>query len=522
MDATHGTLLLIDDEEANLDLLGAVLRPRGFTSLVQVSDPRLAAAAFQASRPDLVLLDLHMPHRSGFEVLDELRALIPADDFVPILVLTADVTPAVRERALGEGAHDFVTKPFDRTEVLLRVRNLLRTRLLHVEQRRARDAAERAAARDRLLAEASHLLGTSFDTTTSLAQLARLLASGWADACTVDLWAEGTMLRVASSPPADGPDPASAPPEPGFGLLAPEALRAALGPGAWESGLRVPLPGSAGVVGWLTLARTARRVAFDAAELALASELGRRAALGVENARAFQAAHQAIAAREQVLTVVAHDLRSPLTAVRLEVEMLRLEPARPLAEEHNRVLQRVERTVGRMDGLIQDLLDVARIGQGALALDRRPCDPGALLLEAAATLRPLVESQALTFDVRGPATLPEIDVDAGRLLQAVSNLVGNAAKFARFDGRVGLAWELANGELRIEVSDDGPGIPPDQLQHIFGAFWQARHADRRGLGLGLSIVQAITDAHGGRVWVESESGQATTFFLAIPTPIPAE
>jgi len=175
-----------------------------------------------------------------------------------------------------------------------------------------------------------------------------------------------------------------------------------------------------------------------------------------------------------------------------------------------------------MDGLIQDLLDVARIGQGALALDRRPCDPGALLLEAAATLRPLVESQALTFDVRGPATLPEIDVDAGRLLQAVSNLVGNAAKFARFDGRVGLAWELANGELRIEVSDDGPGIPPDQLQHIFGAFWQARHADRRGLGLGLSIVQAITDAHGGRVWVESESGQATTFFLAIPTPIPAE
>jgi len=492
MDATRCTLLLIDDEEANLDLLGAVLRPRGFTSLVRVNDPRVAAAAFQASRPDLVLLDLHMPHRPGFEVLNDLRALIPTDDFIPILVLTADATPAARDRALGEGAHDFVTKPFDRTEVLLRVRNLLRTRLLHLDQRRAREAAERAATRDRILAEASRLLGTSLDTTTSLAQLAQLLASGWADACTIDLSVDGTMLRVASSPPSDS------------------------GARDWESDLRVPLAGSAGVVGWLTMARAAGRAAFDADDLALASELGRRAALGVENARAFQAAQQAIAAREQVLSVVAHDLRNPLAAVRFDIEMLRSEPERPLSQQDDLTLQRVEQSVARMDGLIQDLLDMARIGRGPLALDRNPCDPGGLMMEAAAMLRPLVEGQGLTFDVRGPASLPMLNLDAGRLLQAVSNLVGNAAKFAHFDGRVGLSWELANGELRIEVSDDGPGIPPDQLQHIFGAFWQARHADRRGLGLGLSIVQAIIQAHGGRVWVQSEPGQATTFFIAIP------
>jgi signal transduction histidine kinase len=274
-------------------------------------------------------------------------------------------------------------------------------------------------------------------------------------------------------------------------------------------------------VGWLVVARTSGRPAYDGEDLALASELGRRTALGIENARAFQAAHEAIAAREQVLAVVAHDLRSPLTALRLEVEMLRLEPVRPLAEEDDQALQRVERTVGRMDGLIQDLLDVARLERGALSLDRRPCDGGMLMREAVASLRPLVEGQGLQFDAQGPDTLPAVDLDAGRVLQVVGNLVGNAAKFAPYDGRVGLAWEMVDGELRIEVSDDGPGIPPDQLQHIFGAFWQARHADRRGLGLGLAIVRAITEAHGARIWVESEVGRGTTFVVAFPASRPA-
>ena len=140
----------------------------------------------------------------------------------------------------------------------------------------------------------------------------------------------------------------------------------------------------------------------------------------------------------------------------------------------------------------------------------------ALLEEAAATLRPLVASHGLRFDVHGDAALPVMDVDARRLLQAVSNLVGNAAKFAAHDGCVALTWALADGELRIAVRDDGPGIPADQLQHIFGAFWQARHADRRGLGLGLAIARAVVEAHGGRLWVESVVGQGSTFVIALP------
>ncbi|HEY7768174.1 hybrid sensor histidine kinase/response regulator [Longimicrobium sp.] len=493
MDTTACTILLVDDEEANLDLLEIVLKPRGYTSLVRVSDARQAVAEFRRAQPDLVLLDLHMPHRTGFEVLADLHALVPADEYLPVIVLTADITAAARERALANGASDFVTKPFDRTEVLLRVRNLLHTRLLYGQERRAREAAERAAARDRLLADASRLLSASFDNGTALAQLRALLASGWGDICVVDVPEEGAAPAGADEP---------------TGLLGEKDARAALGPGMWSSALRVPLAGSGPSVGWLVVGRTVENAPFTEDDLALA----------VENARAFQAAQNALAARDQVLAVVAHDLRSPLTAVRFEVEMLRLDPVAPLAPEDAQTLGRVEQAVGRMDALIQDLLDVSRASRGVLALDRRPLAMDLLMEEAAATVRPLVEAQRLEFRVQGPARLPVLQVDGARVIQAISNLVGNAAKFTRHQGRVTLGWEMVDGALRISVTDEGPGIGPEQVQHIFGAFWQARHADRRGLGLGLAITRAIAEAHGGRIWVESEPGHGATFFFTLPGP----
>jgi signal transduction histidine kinase len=237
--------------------------------------------------------------------------------------------------------------------------------------------------------------------------------------------------------------------------------------------------------------------------------------LAVENARLFQTARDAVTVRDQVLAVVAHDLRSPLTALRFDVEMLRADA--DMEARAGATLGRVERAAARMDRLIEDLLDASRLAHDALALDRQPHAMGALLTEAAGTLRPLVEGHGVRFAVDGPTQLPTLYVDAPRLLQAVTNLVGNAAKFAAHEGQVALAWELVGDELRIAVRDDGPGIPPDQIQHIFGAFWQARPADRRGLGLGLAITRGVVEAHGGRVWVESTAGEGSTFFIGLPT-----
>ncbi|HEX7239819.1 MAG TPA: response regulator, partial [Longimicrobiaceae bacterium] len=204
-DATRRcTLLLVDDEEANLDLLEAFLRGDGYASLVRTSDARRALPLLEEHAPDLVLLDLHMPHRSGFEVLEEIRARTPPGDYLPVLVLTADVTSGARERALSGGARDFLTKPFDVTEVLLRVRNLLETRVLHREERAARAAAEAAAARAALLAEVSRALGASLDCATGLAQLARRAVPLLGDLCVVELLRDGVLAPagVAHADPA--------------------------------------------------------------------------------------------------------------------------------------------------------------------------------------------------------------------------------------------------------------------------------------------------------------------------------
>lgn len=179
------TIMMVDEEDANLELLEAFLRPEGYERFIRVLDAREAGRVYEECRPDLVLLDLHMPHRSGFEVLNDLRERTPRDEYVPVLMLTADDTAEAKERALAGGARDFLTKPLDAVEVVLRVRNLLEARWLHLAQRQARAAAEAAHARAQLLADASRVLGAALDSSTSLDQLGRLLVPRFADQCVI-------------------------------------------------------------------------------------------------------------------------------------------------------------------------------------------------------------------------------------------------------------------------------------------------------------------------------------------------
>jgi EAL domain-containing protein (putative c-di-GMP-specific phosphodiesterase class I)/DNA-binding response OmpR family regulator len=142
------TILIVDDQPANILLLREILERAGALKLVTTSDPREVAGLVDGLRPDLVLLDLHMPHLDGYAVLEQLRSQQPESEYRPILVLTADITPAAKQRALSLGANDFVTKPFDRSEVVLRTRNLLRTRYLHLQlQAQNRSLADEVAVR---------------------------------------------------------------------------------------------------------------------------------------------------------------------------------------------------------------------------------------------------------------------------------------------------------------------------------------------------------------------------------------
>ena len=132
---TDARILIVDDERVNVVLLERILEQDGYRNVKSVTDPSEAVALYDQFEPDLVLLDLHMPKLDGFAVMQQLSERIPSDTFLPILILTADIRPEIKRRALAAGAKDFVTKPFDRTEVLLRIQNLLETRFLHLRVR---------------------------------------------------------------------------------------------------------------------------------------------------------------------------------------------------------------------------------------------------------------------------------------------------------------------------------------------------------------------------------------------------
>jgi signal transduction histidine kinase len=180
-----------------------------------------------------------------------------------------------------------------------------------------------------------------------------------------------------------------------------------------------------------------------------------------------------------------------------------------------RYAELVTKAADRMHRLIEDLLDVTRIESGKLRVEVRPYPVGSLIAEAVAMLTPLAGSRNISLTANIDNQLPLVLLDSTRIMQVLSNLLGNALKFTPEGGQVRVNCEPLPGELRISVSDTGPGIPRDQIPHIFGRLWQASDKDMRGIGLGLSIVRGIVEAHGGRVWVESEAGQGTTFYFTL-------
>ena len=232
----------------------------------------------------------------------------------------------------------------------------------------------------------------------------------------------------------------------------------------------------------------------------------------------YQAAEQTIDAREQVLKIVSHDLRNPLSTISMSAALLlEIEIPPEKLKEH---LRRMKRAGERMNRLIQDLLDVAKLEAGRVGIDARSVEVGPLIQEAHEMLTPLSEEKGISMYASVAEGLPAIIADSGRVLQVLSNLTGNAIKFTPAGGRIVLRAEPVPGGVRFSVTDTGQGIPPEQLTKIFGEFWQANPADRRGIGLGLAISKGIVEAHGGRIWVESRVGEGTTFHFTLFTVLP--
>jgi signal transduction histidine kinase len=217
-----------------------------------------------------------------------------------------------------------------------------------------------------------------------------------------------------------------------------------------------------------------------------------------------------------MLSIVAHDLRNPLNAIILGVEgVLEDLPENSMSAEFQ-TLQAVRSSARRMDRLIHDLLEVARIESGKLRIELHPERITFLIDEAVAMMRPLATAQGLELVCSVDRSIPQIVVDGSRILQVISNLVGNAIKFTPTGGRVEIRAEASGGEVLIVVSDTGAGIAPEQLPHLFARHWQGSDRDRRGIGLGLAIAKGIIESHRGRIWVESQRGTGSRFYFTLP------
>jgi signal transduction histidine kinase len=442
------------------------------------------------------------------------------------------------------GSHRF---DYDEQVYLLVVARLaaqafLRARLYDSE-RAAHAEAEAERQRATFLGEASAILGSSLEWEATLASVARLAVSGIADWCTVEVpatLAPGVPPIAVAHVDATKIERAldwrrrwAADPRATRGVAAvirtgrselheelPESALAA--PGDAEqlrlarelgmvSAMIVPLAARGRTLGAITFVAAESGRRYGRADLAMAEELGRRAGVAVDNARIWDEARRAILARDEVLAVVSHDLKNPLESVLLSSAMLLRSPESPRVR---RCAETARRSALRMDRLIRELLDLSRLEAGRFTVELRPEPLEEVVEEALALAAPLASSKEIALAATGGPLGAEIPCDRERVLQVLSNLVGNALAFTPRRGRVSVRLALREREVEVAVADDGPGIAPDDLPHVFERYWKSR--SRRGTGLGLAIARGIVEAHGGRISAESRLGEGSTFTFTLP------
>jgi signal transduction histidine kinase len=290
--------------------------------------------------------------------------------------------------------------------------------------------------------------------------------------------------------------------------------------------LATPLIHTGETVGSLSL-HFREAAAVGASDRAFTLLLAQTAAAALHRARTYDAerekrreAEVLARAREQVLGVVAHDLRNPLNLIQMTAELM-LEEDLPHPRK-TEMLGIAIRATKEMNRLIEDLLDSVRLQAGRLSLDVEDVSVDEIIRQAEETFRPVAERRRVRFETAAQDGVT-VRADPTRVSQIVGNLLGNAIKFTPEQGCVKLLATPHDAEVLFQVTDDGPGIPADNMPHIFDSFWQARKSDKRGVGLGLAIAKTLVEAQGGKIWVESKVDHGSTFSFSLPAVgVPAD
>lgn len=528
-------VLLVEDDEDDFvfirDLLEETPERRYDVEWVDCYEEGLERMA--ENRHHVYLVDYRLGARTGVELLQEDAV---AGLAAPVIVLTGVGERRADEEAMRAGASDFLTKGRVDEAVLERAIRYA------VEGKRQEEF-------QRFLADATRVLNASLEFETSVGAAARIVVPALADWSCLYLEATGESPPVAEVVHADPTkDEASArlaelarerspsPPtrdamERGRALVLQEVgeeelrgwidddeYRSLLEQLGMRSAVVAPLRGKGGVLGALILVSRDADRRYREADRPFFEELGRRVALALENARLFEAARQATRIRDEVLSMVSHDLGNPLAAVSMAAGRIESRLEEVDDERISRLVEMIRSATDSMERLIEDLLDVGGIETGRhFGVERRPEAVPALLGAAVERLRSRAEAKEVGFELDPADAVPEVMVDRERVLQVMSNLLSNALKFSESGTTVRVGAATEDGAVRISVRDRGVGMSEEEMEHLFDRFWQARRHRRAGAGLGLTITREIVEAHGGRIWAESREGEGSTFHFTLPT-----
>jgi PAS domain S-box-containing protein len=221
---------------------------------------------------------------------------------------------------------------------------------------------------------------------------------------------------------------------------------------------------------------------------------------------------------------VSHELRTPIVAMEKSLSLLLSETTGEISETQEQFLSIADRNLKRLARLINDLLDLSKLEAGKLEIRREPCSIDKILNESIEALDNWAKTKSISIERRFQEGLPEVNIDPDRIIQVLTNLVGNAIKFTPNNGRVKVEAALSRGnnEIIVTVEDTGIGITKEHLTKIFDKFYQVGErvsTDIMGTGIGLSIAKEIVELHGGRIWAESEQGEGAKFIFTLPLPL---
>ncbi len=531
------SILVVDDDLDFLNIIARILRSKGF-DVETVPSAGEAISWTKARSYNVTILDISLPDTDGTELLSVLLTMRP--DMIAIM-LTGHSSVQNAMRSLNRGAFAYLEKPLDPEHLLSVISRGLEKQRLVIENRHLVEELEQRNRETGILLAVSQAVSQSLDLQEVMdSALQKVARSMNVDASHVHLRENGRLVlhgyhgftpqvveQIRLIALDDGvistvfkqSEPVTI-----SGIAGTEPLPASLVNGGYRSYAGIPLNIMGECLGVMGVAACAER-SFSPRDLELLTAIGREISIAVRNAQLYEDASSAKALREldtlrtEFLANVSHQLRTPLAVIKGSASSL-LQPDVSFDEPAWReFLQFIDRDADRLSHLVEELLMMSRLEAGALEVRKEQLNLGAVVESVKDRLDNLAAKHRLQIDI--PDCLPQVMVDDSRIGEVLSNLVENATKYSEEGTLITIAARPADKEVIVSITDEGIGIPTELHEKVFERFFQIESANtkqkRSGTGLGLAICRGIVEAHGGRIWVESEPGKGSRFCFTLPT-----